>query len=169
MQFKRDFMHGKDVRISVARRISISGIIMSLYILIMFFTQNFAFGEFQIRIATSLYALSGIYGFLIIPLGIANLLSNTLMGGLGLLDMIGGMAAGIITATIIYLVKRWNFNDWFIAIPIIFGPGLMVPIWLSYITHIPYMALALSVCIGQIIPGIVGVLLIKQLRNITKR
>lgn len=151
--------------VSTTKKIAISGVIIALYILLMYFTQGFAFGQYQIRIATSIYALSAIYPFLIIPMGVSNLLSNTLMGSLGPLDMIGGFVVGIITSTTIYLIKKFNLNDWFIALPIILGPGLIVPIWLSMILNIPYSVLAVSVTIGQIIPGIVGVILVKQLRN----
>jgi uncharacterized membrane protein len=151
--------------VSNVRKITISGIVMALYVIIMFATQSFSFGQYQIRIATSIYSLSAIYPFLIIPLGISNLLSNTLMGGLGIFDMAGGAAVGIITSTAVYLIKRYGLNDWLIAFPIIFGPGLIVPIWLSYLLGIPYGPLAVSLCIGQIVPGIVGVILVKQLRN----
>lgn len=128
-------------------------------------TQWFAFGQFQIRIATSIYALSYIYPFLILPMGIANLLSNTFMGGFGVLDMVGGALVGIITSSVIYFIRKYDLNEWLISIPIVFIPGLLVPIWLSYILHIPYLPLAISLCIGQIIPSILGVLLVKKLKN----
>ncbi|SNS41494.1 QueT transporter [Anaerovirgula multivorans] len=154
--------------ISSVNKLTISGIVIALYIAIMFFTQGFAFGQFQVRIATSLYALTAIYPFLIIPMGISNFLSNTLMGGLGLLDMMGGLFVGIVTSTSVYLIKKYRLNDWLIALPIIFGPGLIVPIWLSYLINVPYKILAVSIVIGQIFPGIVGVVLVKQLRNKVK-
>jgi uncharacterized membrane protein len=151
--------------ISPVRKLTISGISIALYIVIMFLTQGFAFGQYQVRIATSIYALSAIHPFLIIPLSVANLLSNTLMGGFGIFDMAGGAAVGLVTSGIVYIIKRLRLNDWFIALPIIFGPGLIVPIWLSYMLHVPYSVLAVSLCIGQIVPGIVGVLLVKYLRD----
>ncbi len=147
------------------KKITISSIIMASYIVVMFLTQGFAFGQYQIRIATSIYALSALYPFLIIPMGLSNLLSNTLMGGLGIFDMAGGFMVGFLTAYIVYLIKKHNLNDWFIAIPIIFIPGLIVPIWLSILIKVPYSILATSLVIGQIIPGIVGVILVKQLRR----
>lgn len=143
------------------RKITISAIVIALYVVIMFVTQGFAFGQYQIRIATSLYSLSYIYPFLIIPLGLANFLSNTIMGGLGPLDMFGGIIAGIITSGAVYLVRRFKWNIWFIAVPLVFGPGLLVPLWLSYLLNIPYGVLALSLCIGQIIPAIVGMFLVQ--------
>lgn len=150
--------------ISPARKIAISGLVIAIYIVLVYITQNFAFGQYQIRIATSLYSLSAIYPFLIVPMGISNMLSN-ILGGLGALDIVGGLIVGIVTPTSVYLVKRFNLSDIFIALPIILGPGLIVPIWLSVITHVPYNVLALSLCIGQIIPGIAGIILVKHLRN----
>lgn len=158
----------KRMELSSVQKTVISGLLMAVYIVLMYFTQSFSFGQYQIRIATSIYALGAIYPFLIIPLGLSNMLSNMLMGGLGIFDIAGGAFVGIITTASIYVIKRCRINDWFIALPIIFGPGLIVPIWLSGILHVPYKALAVSVCIGQILPAILGVLLVKQLRKTLK-
>jgi uncharacterized membrane protein len=150
---------------SSIQKLTFSGLVMALYIVVMYYTQSFAFGQYQIRIATSIYALSAIFPFLIIPMGISNMLSNILMGGFGMPDALGGLAVGLITGTSIYLIKKYKFNDWLITIPIIIFPGLLVPIWLSIFIKVPYMVLATGILIGQIIPGIVGVFLVKQLRN----
>lgn len=148
------------------KKLTFSALIMAVYVIIMFLTQGFAFGQFQIRIATSLYALSYLYPFLILPLGLSNFISNTIMGGLGPLDMVGGALAGILTSGAVYLIKKFKLNQWFIALPIIFIPGLLVPVWLSYLLKVPYPVLAFSICIGQIIPGILGVIIVKQLDRI---
>ncbi|AEF16812.1 protein of unknown function DUF988 [Thermoanaerobacterium xylanolyticum LX-11] len=150
---------------SLTQKLTISGLVIALYLVVMYFTQNFAFGQYQIRIATSIYALSAIFPFLVLPMGLSNMLSNILMGGLGLPDMIGGFFVGILTSYAVYLVRKYRLNDWFISIPIILFPGLIVPIWLSVLLKIPYHILAISITVGQIIPGIVGVLLVKQLKN----
>ncbi len=146
---------------NTVKKLTISAIIIALYVVIMFISQGFAFGQYQIRIATSLYSLSYVYPFLIIPLGLANFLSNTIMGGLGPLDMIGGVLAGIITSGAVYMVRKFNWNIWLITIPLVFGPGLLVPIWLSKLLNIPYSVLALSICIGQIIPALAGVFIVQ--------
>lgn len=143
------------------KKITISAIVIALYIAVMFVTQGFAFGQYQIRIATSLYSLSYVYPFLILPMGLANFLSNTLMGGLGPLDMFGGTIAGIVTAGAVYLVRKFKLNIWLITIPIVLGPGLLVPVWLSVLLHVPYLPLALSICAGQVLPAIGGVLIIR--------
>jgi len=148
---------------SNVRKLTISAIVIALYVVIMFFTQSFAFGQYQIRIATSIYSLASIYPFLIIPMGIANLFSNTVMGGLGPLDAIGGFIVGILTATGCYFLRKINVV--LVAIPILFIPTLLVPIWLSYLLHVPYGILVLSIGIGQILPSILGVLIVKYLED----
>ncbi|PJI07416.1 MULTISPECIES: QueT transporter family protein [Clostridium] len=157
----------KKKKLFTTKKIVLSGLVIAIYTVIMYFTQSFSFGQYQIRIATSLYSLSAIDPILIIPLGLANLISNSIMGGMGIYDIVGGCLVGIITSSVVYIMKRLKMNDIFIAIPIILGPGLLVPIWLSPTLHISYKILAASLCIGQIIPAIVGVLLLKQLKNTT--
>ena len=68
------------------QKLTISALCMALYLVVMMCTQSFAFGQYQVRIATALYGLSAIFPFLIIPFGLVNVLANTLMGGLGPLD-----------------------------------------------------------------------------------
>ena len=144
----------------------ISAVIIALYAAVMFFTQSFAFGAYQVRIATGLYSLSYIFPFLIIPLGLANSLSNILMGGLGVLDIIGGALVGFITSGGVYLVRRLKLNDLLVIPVIILGPGLIVPIWLSRILELPYYMLAASLCIGQVLPAVTGYMLVKILVKI---
>lgn len=150
---------------TATEKLTISALVIALYVAIMFFTQSFAFGQYQVRIATSLYALCAIHPFLIIPMGIANLISNTVMGGLGILDMLGGCCVGIISGTLISLVKKHNLPNFLITMIIIFIPGLGVASWLSYLLHIPYSILAISLVVGQVIPGIVGAVLVTALER----
>lgn len=151
--------------LTVSRKVAISGVMAAAYIGIMLATQGFAFGQFQIRIATSLYALSALYPFLVVPLAISNMLSNLLMGGLGLADVAGGGFVGLVAGGLVFGIRHYRLPDWLIALPIIFVPGLLVPVWLSYLIGVPYEVLAMSLVIGQVIPGIAGVVLVKQLRN----
>lgn len=147
------------------RKITISAIVIALYVVIMVITQSFAFGAIQIRLATSLYALSYIFPFLVLPLGLSNLLSNMLLGGLSIFDIVGGGLVGILTALLVYGVRKYKLNTYLTILPIIFIPGLIVPIWLSMILHVPYSALAISLCLGQVIPAILGSILINLLKN----
>ena len=84
------------------QKMTFSAMIMALYVVLVYITQSFSFGAYQIRIATSVYALAYLFPFLVLPLGLANSISNTLFGGLGLLDTIGGGIAGILTTSRFY-------------------------------------------------------------------
>ena len=95
-------------RYTQTQKLTIAGICIALYIAVMMCTQTFAFGQYQVRIATAMYGLSAIFPFLIVPFGIANVISNTIMGGLGPLDMIGGGIVGIVTTSVIVLAKKYG-------------------------------------------------------------
>lgn len=150
------------------QKLTISGMVMALYIAILFTTQSISFGPVQIRIATTLYALSYYFPFLIVPLGLANLISNFLFGGLGLLDMFGGCLVGMITTFLIVQIRQRHWNIWLCALPVLLVPGLLVPIWLSYLLHLPYLPLAASVTAGQAVPSVCGVLVIQTLSHIIR-
>ena len=113
------------------QKLVFSALCIALYIVVMMCTQSFAFGQYQIRIATALYGLSAIFPFLVLPFGLANVVSNTVMGGLGLPDIIGGFIVGIVTTGIIVLAKRRGCGNWIIWAAVTFVPGLGVPVWLS--------------------------------------
>ena len=151
------------------QKLTLSGIVMACYIVIMYFTASFAFGAYQIRIATAIYGLAYLFPFLVLPLGLSNLLSNMLLGGLGFFDIFGGGLIGILTAGTCALLGRFRRSPYWIVVPITLIPGMGVATWLSYLLSMPYPALALSLCIGQFIPGVVGALVVRVLKNYLKR
>ena len=152
--------------LSKTQKLTFSACIMAMYVVCLYFTQSFSFGAYQIRIATSLYALSYLFPFLVLPFGLANLIGNILSGSLGPLDAIGGFLVGVITAYLNVRIKKHNLNPLFLVLTTTFIPGLLVPIWLSWLLNMPYAPLALSLCIGQVIPAIVGFFLIKTLQSV---
>ena len=148
------------------QKMTFSAMVMALYIVILSVTASFSFGAYQIRIATSLYALAYFFPFLVVPLGLANFISNMLFGGFGIVDMLGGCIVGMITTACIVLIRRKNWSRIWIAVPIILVPGLGVATYLSYFLVMPYPLMALNLCIGQLIPSIVGVVLVKALERV---
>lgn len=152
--------------LSDTKRMTISAMVITVYIVLLYMTQSISFGAYQIRIATALYALAYIYPFLVVPLGIANLLSNFFFGGLGIIDMLGGCAVGIITTWMITQINFRNLNIWFIALPIWIVPSLCVSVWLSYLLQVPYSVLAGSLMVGQLPPAIVGVVMVHALQRV---
>ena len=153
-------------RMSRMQKMTFSAMMMAIYIVVLYLTQSFSFGAYQIRIATSLYALSYLFPFLVFPLGFANLISNMLFGGFGIADMIGGCLVGILTTASIVLIRKKGWNRTFIAVPIVLIPGLGVAVYLFYFLNIPYWLMALNLCIGQLIPAVVGVVLVKVLERV---
>ena len=150
------------------RIICISGVTMAMYIVIMLATQGFAFGAYQIRIATALYSLGYVFPFLVVPLALANSLANS-MGPFGVFDLVGGFVVGIVTSGGVYLVRRFGLPAVLVIPVIIFAPAFVVPIWLSYLLNLPYLMLVVSISIGQIVPAVVGYLLIKMLGKHAER
>ena len=146
---------------SKVQKLTVSAMVMALYVVVLYFTQSFSFGAYQIRIATALYALAYLFPFLVLPLGFANFIANFLFGGLGLLDWFGGC---FVTA-IIVLIRRKGWSRWLMILPIILVPGLGVPSYLSYLLHVPYSVLATSLCIGQSVPAVCGVVLVNGLQR----
>lgn len=148
------------------QKLVFSALCIALYIVVMLCTQSFAFGQYQIRIATALYSLSALFPFLILPFGMANVVSNTVMGGLGILDIIGGFTVGILTTATIVLGKRVGMGNWIVWAAITFIPGLGVPMWLSVILNIPYWVLASTILVGQCICGVAGMALVTALEKV---
>jgi len=147
------------------QKLTISAVCIALYLVVMLCTQSFAFGQYQIRIATALYGLSYLFQFLVVPFGMANLASNILMGGLGPVDAVCGLIIGLLTSGTIVLGKRLGFSCWIVAAAVTLLPGLGVPVWLSYLLDIPYVVLASSLLVGQFVSGIAGMLLVGALEK----
>ncbi len=147
-------------------KLAFSGLVIALYTVVMYLTQSFAFGQFQVRIATAIYALAYLFPFLVVPLGFSNLLANMVMGGLGFFDIVGGGIVGLLTAGCCAWLGTKKKNPWYVTAPITLIPALGVSLWLSQILGVPYFTLAGSLLVGQLISGIVGAMLVHSLKRI---
>ena len=152
--------------LSKTQKLTISGAVMALYIVVMYCTQSFAFAQYQVRIATALYSTAYLFPFLVVPLGLSNLIANMVMGGLGVFDIVGGGLVGLLTAGSCALLGRKKVTEWSVVAPIALIPALGVSLWLSGLIGVPYWALAASLLVGQTISGIVGALLVKALKRV---
>lgn len=150
------------------QKLTLSGAVMAIYIVVMYFTQSFAFGQYQVRVATAIYATAYLFPFLVVPLGLSNLLANMVMGGLGFFDIVGGGIVGLLTAGCCALLGKKKITCWSVIAPVTLIPALVVSIWLSRLIGVPYLALASSLLVGQFIAGIVGALLVRAFKNIWK-
>ena len=148
------------------KKICTSGVMMALYIVLMTLTRGFAVGQYQIRIATAMYALAAPFPYLIIPLGLANGLSNLFFSTP--MDAIFGFVIGVATCTVVYLIRRRKLPDFLIALPICLVVGFGVPLWLTHMLQVPYWVLVASLLVGQAVCGVVGVLLVKVVNRFAR-
>ncbi|MBM7642990.1 QueT transporter family protein [Streptococcus loxodontisalivarius] len=146
------------------QKLVLSAIFMATYIAVLFLSQAISFGAYQMRLATAIYGLTYLYPFLALPLSLANALANS-FGGLGIIDIIGGFFAGILTTGAICLIKKLRLNVWMVALAIFLIPSFIAPLWLSTLLQVPYWALVINLLVGQSVPGIIAVLLVKALEK----
>ena len=132
-------------KLNTTQKLVLSAIMMALYIAILFVSQAISFGAVQMRLA--------------------NAIANS-FGGLGLIDVVGGFFASFLTTGSIYLIRKAKLSSWFIILPILLVPALVVPIWLSALLKLPYFALVINLLLGQLVPSILGAVLVREL---TKR
>ena len=148
---------------NASKKAAYSALVIAAYVFVVFLTQGFAFGAYQIRISTGFYALAYSNTFLIIPLGIGNMLSNILMGGLGLIDGFGGLCTGILTSWCVHFIGKRTQNALLVVLPIAIIPSVLVPIWLSPVLGIPYLFLVITVGIGQVVSAYtLGIFFVKS-------
>ena len=147
-------------KLNTTQKLVLSAIMMALYIAILFVSQAISFGAVQMRLATALYGLTYIFPFLVFPISLANAIANS-FGGLGLIDVVGGFCASFLTS--IYLIRKAKLSSWFIILPILLVPALVVPIWLSALLKLPYFALVINLLLGQLVPAILGAVLVREL------
>lgn len=72
-----------------------------------------------------------------------------------------------VRSTACYYLRK--INKYLVALPILLIPSLVVPAFLSSMINVPYIALAISIGVGQILPSIVGILLLTYLEKPLKR
>lgn len=149
------------------REMTFAALIIALYVVVMFMTQSFAFGAYQIRIATALYALAYGRPYMVLPLGIANFTGNALFGGM-LPDMIGGFFVGCLVAWIVAQIGSRQRSPRWVVLPIFLVPAFGVSLWLAPILHMPYWLLVPNLLVGQALPAIVGAGLIPLVDRIEK-
>ena len=128
-------------------------------------TQGFAFGQYQVRIATAIYGLAALFPFSALAFGIGNLGSNLLMGGLGPIDAIGGCLVGLMTAGGIAYAKKRGVGNWIVIPFITLVPSLVVPLWLAPILNLPYGLLVSSLLVGQSISAVVSFFIVNGLER----
>lgn len=136
-------------------------IISALYIVVTFFLQSVSFGPVQFRAAEALTVLPIIYPEAIPALFIGVLVSN-IIGGLGLVDIIGGSLVTLIAAYFTYY-----FRDSILAYlsPIVFN-GFLISIYLHIFFELPYWLNVITISLSEaVVVFLLGYPLIQYLKK----
>lgn len=114
------------------------------------------FGPIQLRLAEGLVLLPLVESAAIPGVFVGCLLSNLLLAsysGFGLIDIIGGSLVTLVAAILTSKMKSKITG----IIPPVLLNGLIVSIWVSYFTRVPYIYTAIGITIGELVSvGIFG-------------
>lgn len=137
------------------RYITKASLIAAIYIVLVLIQiipipfANLTFGPVQLRLAEGLTLLPLVESAAIPGLFIGCLLANLVLApysGFGLLDIIGG---SIVTLVAAYLTSKMK-NKFAGIIPPVVLNGLIVSIWVSYFTKVPYLYTVLGIGLGEL-------------------
>ncbi len=136
-------------------------LIAGLYVIITYALSPVSFGPLQFRASEALTVLPILYPESIPALFIGVLLSN-IIGGLGLVDIIGGSLVTLLAA-----YGTYYFRDTFLAYlsPIVLN-GFLISIYLHLLFEIPYWITVVQISVSE---AIVVILLGYPLIQVLKR
>lgn len=133
-----------------------ASIIAALYIVLVLLQMlplpfiNLTFGPIQLRIAEGLVLLPLVEAAAVPGVFIGCLLSNLLLSlysGFGLIDILGGSFVTLVAA---YLTSKMKSKFTGMLPPVILN-GLIVSIWVSYFTKVPYLITVLGISGGELL------------------
>lgn len=117
---------------------------------------NLAFGPIQLRIAEGLVLLPLVEAAAVPGVFVGCLLSNLLLSfysGFGLIDILGGSLVTLLAA---FLTSKMKSKITGIIPPVVLN-GLIVSIWVSYFTKVPYLITVLGIGGGELLSvGVFG-------------
>lgn len=129
--------------------------------------MNLTFGPVQIRIAEGLALLPLVEAAAVPGVFVGCLISNLLLAsysGFGLVDIIGGSLVTLLAA---YLTSKMKSKITGMIPPIVLN-ALIVSIWVSYFTRIPYLITVLGIGAGQLISvGVFGSIILSVYKKAT--
>ncbi len=136
------------------RYLTKASLIAAIYIVlviiqVVIFPSWFAFGEIQLRVAEGLTILPLVESAAIPGLFVGCLVANLILSfsGFGLIDIIGGSLITLLAPILTSKAK----NKYIGILPPVILNGLIVSIWVSYFTKIPYILTVLGISSGQLL------------------
>ncbi|MCC3143805.1 QueT transporter family protein [Halanaerobium sp. Z-7514] len=143
------------------KRMARGAAITALYVVITYFLAPISFGPLQFRAAEALTLLPIIFPEAVPALFLGVLLANVI-GGLGMVDIIGGSLVTLLAAYVTY-----KYRDSIIAYlsPIVFN-AFLISIYLHLLFSLPYWLTVLQIGISQaLVILLLGYPMIKYLKK----
>ncbi|KHO62344.1 putative membrane protein [Thermoanaerobacter sp. YS13] len=133
-----------------------AGVIAAIYFVVTILLGSVSYGPIQFRISESLVVLPMVEPAAIWGVFIGCLLAN-IGSPFGLFDILGGSLVTLLAA---YLTSKTNIFYKSILPPIILN-AIIVSIWVSYFTKMPYYLVALYIALSEaIVTGVFGYVVI---------
>ena len=135
--------------------------ITALYVVITYFLAPVSFGPIQFRAAVALTVLPIIFPEAVPALFLGVLLANVI-GGLGMIDIVGGSLVTLLAA---YVTYKNRDNIFAYLSPILFN-AFLISIYLHTLFGLPYWLNVIQIGLSEAaVVLILGVPLIKYLKN----
>ncbi len=149
-------------------------IIAALYAALCLVLAPISFGPIQLRLAELLCILAIDFPFALIGVSIGCFLSNMLVGGLGVIDIVFGTLATVIGCLLAYLLRDHRIKGLPVlsAMMIVLANAIIVGGELSFVLNeVKAMPLfMLEVGIGEfIVVGILGMIVYPKLKDLVER
>lgn len=142
-----------------------SSLLAAIYVVLTIILGDFSYGPIQFRIAEALVLLPLVEPSAIMGVTVGCMIAN-IFGGYGPIDIFGGSAVTFMAA---YITSKMP-NKILGSIPPIVLNALIVSIWVSKFSGLPYAAIAVNIALGEIAAvGILGVLLVSVYEKYVKK
>lgn len=138
------------------RYLAKSSLLAAVYVVLTIILGDFSYGPIQFRIAEALVLLPLVEPAAIMGVTVGCVIAN-IFGGYGPIDIFGGSAVTLVAA---YLTSKMP-NKILGAVPPIVLNGLIVSIWVSKFSGLPYLLVSANIVLGETIAvGVLGILLV---------
>lgn len=143
------------------KKIARGAAITALYVVITYFLAPVSFGPIQFRAAEALTVLPIVFPEAVPALFLGVLLANVI-GGLGMVDIVGGSLVTLIAA---YVTYKNRDNIFAYLSPILFN-AFLISIYLHLLFELPYWITVLQIGISEaVVVVVLGVPLVKYLKK----
>lgn len=144
-----------------SKKIARGAAITAIYVVVTYVLAPISFGPLQFRAAEALTVLPIVFPEAVPALFLGVFIAN-IIGGLGIIDIVGGSLVTLIAAYFTYLNRD---NIFAYLSPILFN-GFLISIYLHFLFELPYFLNVIQIALSEaVVVLFLGVPLIKYLKQ----